>query len=289
MVGFQEFFQIVTHGSLLLEDEVTGTLGSGMAHILSYSLLMCLPFILHQKKFGIAFFVFLVPFVASARAVILIMLLILLVLYVLNQFQTGFKVNLKNIRLLAIVMLAPLFLFIYNNYLSESGTSINFSALYYQHTKPIGDEADTTSKIAFILYSYNLIQKENSVLFGLGAASYASRTAKVMHAQKYEETINSITNGNRLFVGGSSLVLWLSEYGIIGSICLFILPFVYINKKLFQVGLPFLFSGLLFSLGSMANKLSEAYSTDFIFWVIVSFALLLLREKACLLGSKMKV
>ncbi|WP_028580034.1 hypothetical protein [Desulfogranum japonicum] len=283
-VGFQEVYHLGTTGSILLEDDVTGSLGFGMSHALSCSIIMCLPVLVYLKQWKWFVLALAIPFLASARGAIVVSLASCGLIYVLVYFRQN-SISYQMRRRLAILgvliaVLTPSMFTYYNAFSSQhGGAAIDLPVLIDQHTRPLKKKAYTTTKISFLIYNYHLVQSKGKVWIGTGPGSYASRTAKVLNAPLYRSVVNRIIDGGRLFVGGSSLNVWLVEYGLIGTILFFLIPWTYIIKYMYSSGLHCFFIGFTFFFCCLLNKLTEHYSTGLLFWVLFTWSVVLTLRK----------
>lgn len=273
--------------TLLFEDEVTGTLGKGQAHIFVYSLLMCAPFALQCKKYYLLFFVIIIMFFASARAAILISMLSVLLVIISYRSNTlkRFNITFSKSRMLFFVIMLVVGVALYN--ILATKAKIDLELLYQQQTSEIKEDKDVyvVGRVSFFMYSLTLLDETFNIWTGSGASTYAARSAKYVTSPLRDKVVGQIgrdSGAAEVFSGGSSLNVWFIEYGLIGGLLLFIFPYAFILYYLWKTGPAYYYSGLIFVMGSFANKLSEAYMTDIIFWLIVGIAILVNNQRTCL-------
>jgi hypothetical protein len=256
-----QLFHIVTRGEILLEDDVNGTLGANTSHVISYLLVLFIPFCLKKRNWILLIGISLIIITASARSMYFFFVLSWLFQY------------LRKVEIYRLVRFAIVFLFlsypIYFYFSNFTGFTLNPRILYNIQNVKL-EEGSGAARISFVLYSYSKVaDSRDYLLFGFGPASYSSRSAKVMEGAKYKEYLKDFPFPNEFISGGSTLNPWIVELGIFGTLILLaVLGLVYSScprDRLVQI------SFFTVILGLIAQKLLEEYSISFFLWFMLYY------------------
>ena len=276
-VILQEIAFIIMRGQILYEDAVTGTLGKGQSHILAYSLLLCFPVIwlyMRRARAWILAGCFTVVLIASARAAVVIATIAWLtsiMVYKKAKYK-GLIGNISKKYAFAVLFIMVSGIALYNAVAPGAAIRVNLMLQQQMRNVSESDENKGSRRVGVFLYSEALLSQYGNIWGGAGAANYASRSAPYIDKGLYKIFSDIFPFKNEMLSGGSSLNVWFIEYGIVGGVLLFLIPYSFLIRYLYKTGPPYFMAGLVFFLGLIANKLSEAYATAIIFWLIVILA-----------------
>lgn len=295
MMAVLQFFVVMVQmglnfsktGNLFLEDLAYGTFGINGAHKLGYFMAMMIVtfFVFYinnkEKKYLFLTFLFCITLVmTSCRGAYFLTGLTLLFLY------KGYI--LKNLKSFALSFFVLIFLglsvFYFNRISTGNIAMINPKTLFSQQ---LGLRLGTGRRIGVMYYFFNFLKNSDYPFLGISPGRL-SKTSLYFTKSEIVEEFESLYEGTDYVLIVNQLTATIVEYGVIGSIIIFLAFFrVYsINAKISKKeenqsikNFSIIFKGvfLIYILGSFAEKVFEIQEISFYFWFL--FSLIYLLEK----------
>ncbi len=263
-IGFfllSQLYHIIIHQSILLEDDVNGSLGANTSHVISYLLVLFIPYCLRERKWIFLIGIISILITASARSMYLFF------------FVSAILIFMRRMELFSLLRGAIIFLVLayplYYYFSNFTGFTLNPRILYNIQNVDL-EEGQGAARISFLIYSTGkVIDNKKNFFLGHGSASYASRSGKVLGGHLYREYKRDFPFPNEFISGGSTFNPWIVELGVIGtSIMILVLLYLY---RLCPKNRLILICFLTVLLGLTTQKLLEEYSFGFFIWFMLFY------------------
>lgn len=306
-----QFFVIITQlasnfsktGSLFLEDLANGTFGIHGSHKLGYfmGMMMITSLVLYQSRKEKKYLVFTILFsitlvITSCRGSYFITGATLLfifkgnILRAIRNFSFFKGPIVKSVINFSFVFFIMIFFGLSIYYFNKISTGriamISPDTLLSQQ---LGLTVGTGRRIGVMFFCFNLLKNSDYPLIGVGPGKL-SKTSGYFAKSNVMREIEYLYQGSEYILILNQLAITAVEYGLIGSIIIFLVFFkIYlINGRSFKRkenqyinNLNFIFKGvfLIYILGAFAEKVFEIQEISFYFWFLFSMIYILSNKK----------